>query len=90
MKTNKSLAQRKFSTIDGFGNRKAVCKKCHLIMSDIEPSGNAEFWHIASPHQTRALRCPNNKKKFDESSPEVEPFLTKALRRRYKRLNIQA
>lgn len=81
---------RLFPDIDDRGNRKAVCRKCSLVMQDIEPSGAASFQHFALDHQKRALKCPNDRKEFDESSPEVEPFLPKSARRRNKRLGIRA
>lgn len=74
---------------DHRGYLKGVCRRCGLVMHDVEPHGATEFWHIASPHQTRALACANSHQKFDERSPEVEPFMRKGRRRALRRQGIR-
>ncbi len=89
--TKKIVEGRDFPDDAPFGARKAVCRRCKLIMSDIEPMiTNGEFHHGAKPHQTRALACVNNGTTFDLRSPELEPFLRKRRRRLLKRLGIRA
>jgi hypothetical protein len=67
-----------------------VCCRCHLVMDDCEPhSSRGEFWHLAKPHQKRALACSNNGNYFFEDSPEVEPFMKKGRRRTLKRRGIR-
>lgn len=93
------LEKRDFSGEDGGGidapswwnRRVAVCKRCGLIISDSEPSTRTgEFYHKARPYQTRARRCQNAGKVFMTDDLELEPFMKKAQRRRYKRLGIRA
>jgi hypothetical protein len=51
-------------------------------MGDAEPScGAGEFYHLAEPHQTRALRCVNNRKSFTTEDLELVPFMRKSRRR---------
>ena len=70
--------------------RKMVCRRCKLVMKDIEPMiWEGEFWHIAKPHQTRAAACVNANNYFGITSPEVEPFMRKARRRALKRHGIR-
>ncbi len=71
-------------------NRKMVCRRCGLVMSDCEPMiWEGEFWHIAAPHQTRAAVCINANSYFGVTSPEVTPFMVKARRRALKRFGIR-
>lgn len=70
--------------------RKGVCKRCGLVMRDVEPmSGDGEFNHYAQAHQTRALVCSNNRSTLRIGSPELVPFMPKRTRRRLKRLGIR-
>ena len=82
--------ERDFPDTSGFGTRKAVCRRCHLVMSDRESSTTTgEFLHLAKPHQTRAAQCINAAKTFETTDPEVEPFLRKSRRRHLKRAGIR-
>jgi hypothetical protein len=86
------MLARDFPDYDVFSERRrGVCRRCHLIMADCEPStAHGEFWHLASPHQTKALRCKNDRKRFDTSDAELVPFIPKARRRFLKRASIRA
>jgi hypothetical protein len=87
----KSIPGRDFPDLDRYGHRKAVCRRCHLVMSDSEPGfTHGEFYHGAKPHQTRAMACVNNGKTFDQRHAEIEPFLRKSRRRALKRAGIRA
>lgn len=75
----------------GGERRRAVCKRCGLLMRDAEPScRTGEFYHIAKPYQTRALACRNNGNSFTTEDAEVVPFMRKARRRFLKRQGIRA
>lgn len=70
--------------------RKAVCRRCSLIITDCEPmTPDGDFCHVAKPHQTRAAVCVNANRSFGVSSPELTPFMRKARRRALKRRNIR-
>jgi hypothetical protein len=83
--------KRDFPLVNKFGDIKAVCRRCGLVINDCEPmDSRAEFFHGAKPHQTRALACPNDLKTFYAESPEIEPFMRKSRRRALKRAGIRA
>lgn len=86
------MLARDFPELDVYGSKRiGVCRRCHLLMNDCEPgSGDGEFWHLASPHQTRALRCRNDRKRFGTSDAELVPFMPKSRRRALKRMGIRA
>jgi hypothetical protein len=91
MKPRGHMDDRDFPSLDNFGSRKCVCKRCGLVMTDCEPmSGFGEFWHLARPHQTRAKRCANEGKRFHTHNAEVEPFMRKSRRRALKRMGVRA
>lgn len=75
-----------FPAIDGWGNRKAVCKRCHCVMRDCEPMGLGEFWHPNLDKNEKPHKCKNAGRQFNTSSLELEPFLRKRERRVLKRL----
>ena len=83
--------QRDFPAVPlGLEHRRVVCKRCHLIMVDCEPFiRGGEFYHLAKPHQTRALACHNGGQQFSNEDPEIEPFLRKGRRRFLKRAGIR-
>lgn len=66
----------------GGQRRRALCKRCGLLMSDAEPScSTGEFYHIAKPYQTRARSCVNHGKSFTTEDLELVPFMRKSRRR---------
>lgn len=68
--------------------RRAVCKRCHVVMVDYEnPAPYGEFHHPEILH--RGALCPNSGKGFDTTSEEVVPFMSKKERRRCKRLKLR-
>ena len=70
--------------------RRAVCRRCHLIMGDAEPATvHGEFYHLAAPHQTRALACRNRGQCFSTDDFEIVPFLRKSRRRALARFGIR-
>ena len=83
--------RRDFPDVDAFGNRKAVCKRCHVVMPDIEPmSGLGEFYHPREDKEGKPHWCRNAGKTFTMDDMEVEPFQRKGRRRAQKRLGIRA
>ena len=69
---------------------RAVCKRCHYAMTDIEPmSGNGEFWHPSKDRDGKTINCSNAGGMFHRNDAEVEPFLRKRDRRRNKRNNVR-
>lgn len=82
---------RDFPDEGPFEARRAVCRRCSLIMTDGEPMTRfGEFYHGARPHQTRAARCSNHGKTFGVEDREIEPFMRKKLRRALKRAGVRA
>jgi len=80
----------RFPEYSDFGDRRAVCRRCGLIMDDCEPSTQGgEFYHGAAPHQTRARRCRNHRGQFSTDDVEIQPFLRKSRRRFLKRAGIR-
>lgn len=73
-----------------YEQRKVVCRRCGLIMSDIEDmTSNGEFWHgpMYMPKADRKRKpCPNDGKAFDiTDTKEVAEFVRKRVRRAAKR-----
>jgi len=72
-------------------NRKIVCRRCGLVMSDMEPQmGNGEFWHGAmytpKTPPTPQSTCANAGSTFDlTDTKEVAEFVRKRIRRAAKR-----
>jgi len=65
---------------------KVVCKRCHIVMNDLEPNGgSAEFYHPSGMHSGRPVTCKNAGKTFRDGDTEVVPFVRKSLRRTIKR-----
>lgn len=65
---------------------KVVCKRCHIVMSDLEPCGSTgEFYHPTGIVSGRPVVCPNAGKTFIGGDTEVVPFVRKSMRRRIKR-----
>ena len=66
-------------------NRRAVCRRCFVVMSDIEPScGGGEFCHPTTFKKTgKPNPCKNAGGTFflDTGSDEIEPFASKKERR---------
>lgn len=84
------LLGRDFPSMDDLGNRKAVCTRCHVPMQDIEPaSAHGEFWHPTKNKEGKPHPCKNEGKRFSTLSPEIEPFLRKAARRRNHRNGVR-
>lgn len=60
-------------------------------MHDREPGcDSGEFLHLAKPHHTRALACPNNGRALTTTDTELVPFMRKSRRRYLKRAGIRA
>lgn len=86
----KTSAERDFPDASRW-HRKGVCRRCGLIVNDTEPMCRAGlFYHLAKPHQTRALCCPNNDKTLTTEDRDLVPFMRKGQRRRNKRNGIKA
>jgi len=86
----KSEEKRDFPDSSPWGDRRAVCKRCHVAMNDIEPmSPNGEFWHPARDKGGKPYSCKNAGHVFTIKDLEIEPFLRKAARRRNKRLGLR-
>jgi hypothetical protein len=66
---------------------KAVCKRCHVVMRDLEPfSGRGEFYHPNGVDlKGRPYTCKNAGKTFVTGDTEIVPFVRKRLRRTIKR-----
>jgi len=89
-KRSQAARGRDFPNTARWGS-KAVCRRCKLVMVDVEPcSPNGEFWHVAKPHQKRAILCVNNGGVFTQKNMEIEPFMRKVRRRALKRAGIRA
>ena len=58
---------------------RAVCKRCHAVMRDLEPSGSPEYWHPSDRD------CQNKGRTFTPRDPdflkELEPYRRKRERR---------
>lgn len=81
---------RDFPDSSIYGDRKAVCKRCHCVINDIEPCINTgEFWHPRYDKDGKVHWCKNAGKVFHTTDLELEPFLRKRDRRRQKRLGIK-
>lgn len=67
--------------------RRAVCRRCHVVMDDHEPmSKDAEFYHPRLlKDQKTPRKCPNVGKTFFEGDAEIEPFRRKRDRRAERR-----
>lgn len=84
------LGERDFPNVDDCGHRKAVCKRCHIVMRDCEPGQwEGEFHHHEPPGNARARRCVNAGQEFSTGSREVVPFLRKRRRRALARLGFR-
>jgi hypothetical protein len=83
--------RRDFPVEDAFiCNRKAVCKRCHVVMKDCEPmSGNGEFYHPSEDKDGKPHWCRNSDKYLTVRDLELEPFLPKARRRALQRMGIR-
>jgi len=87
------LLSAKMQKMNGsrYEHRRVICRRCGLIMSDIESeTGNGEFWHgpLYMPKAERARQkpCPNDGKVFDlKDTKEVAEFVRKRVRRAAKR-----
>ena len=65
---------------------KVVCKRCHIVMNDIEPySPRGEFLHPVGEHSGRPVTCKNAGQSFAGGDTEIVPFVRKSLRRTIKR-----
>jgi hypothetical protein len=86
----KSKEHRDFPDSDEYGNRRAVCKRCHAVMNDIEPSNSGgEFFHPSHDKLGKPYKCINAGKMFTTKNIEIEPFIKKSIRRKNKRLAIR-
>jgi hypothetical protein len=88
----KRIARDKdFPILSGcFGDRKAVCKRCHCVMNDFEPGElGGCFYHPTLDKEDKLHWCKNAGKTLDTSSSEIEPFLRKRDRRRHKRIGLK-
>lgn len=75
-----------FPDLDFCGHRKAVCRRCHCVMNDCEPSIlGGEFYHPAVDKQNKPYKCTNAGKCFKTFDSELEPFMRKRERRILKR-----
>lgn len=88
--TKKRIVGRDFPDMDATGHRKAVCKRCHCVMNDVEPgSPNGEFMHPRFDKDLKLRRCINVGKMFDQRDSEIEPFTRKSVRARNKRNGVR-
>ena len=78
-----------FPRTNEWGDRKAVCKRCHCVMKDCEPMGFGEFWHPTLNKEGKPHKCKNAGKRFYTSDTEIEPFLRKRERRILNRLDLR-
>jgi len=88
----KSKENRDFPSIPGafYNTCKAVCKRCHCVMSDAEPAApGGEFYHPSLDKNNKPHTCKNAGKVFDMNDLEMEPFMRKSRRRALKRLGIR-
>jgi hypothetical protein len=73
-----------------FTRRKGVCRRCHVVMQDIEDmSPHGEFIHPMNDKDGKPHWCPNAGITFTTRNTELVPFMPKSTRRRYKRLGIR-
>lgn len=78
---------RYFPDVDEYGHRKGVCRRCHVVMFDVEPeSSYGQFYHPRLDKKGKPHWCPNAGKCLNTQDKELEPFLRKAERRRNKRI----
>lgn len=40
-------------------NYRAICKRCHIVMHDLEPNGRAEFYHYEQFADGKPNHCKN-------------------------------
>jgi hypothetical protein len=81
---------RDFPNADSDWHRKAVCKKCHVPMSDFEPmSPHGEYYHPKEDKNGKPHTCPNAGMTFTDRDKAIEPFLRKSVRRAHKRMGIR-
>ena len=86
----KMIKGRDWPNAEGWSGCKAVCKRCHYAMVDIEPmSGSGEFWHPSIDKEKKPILCVNAGGMFHNWSSEVDPFLPKKRRRALKRMGIR-
>lgn len=79
-----------FPDQDSFGHRKAVCRRCKIVINDSEPATTyGEFYHPVTT-EGKSSQCPNQGQTFGVNEREIEPFLRKRERRRLKRENQRA
>ena len=70
-----------------YERRRAVCRRCHSVMSDTEPnSPNAEYFHQDHFRDGKKNNCKNARQTFTihdfaEKPKEIEPFMRKRDRR---------
>lgn len=66
-----------FPTINGWGDRKAVCKRCHCVMNDCEPMDlGGCFYHPTKDKEGKPHWCQNSGKQFSSFNTELRTFLT--------------
>lgn len=73
-------------------DRRAVCRRCHTIMKDIEPQiKGGEFFHKETFKNGKPNSCPNAGHCLDlvNNPTELELFVPKKLRRKAKRLKVR-
>jgi hypothetical protein len=81
---------RDFPDVDDLYHRKAVCKRCHCVLNDCEPSTpHGEYYHPRENKEGKPHSCPNAGQMFTGRDLEIEPFLPKKRRRALKRLGIR-
>lgn len=82
----KTDVERDFPDVNVWGDRRAVCRRCHAVMRDCEPSSHyGEFYHPSLDKKGKPHSCPNTGMCFSTYHTELVPFLHKAERRRMKR-----
>lgn len=70
--------------------RKAVCRRCHVVMQDAEPlCSSGEFYHPPLDKEGKPHWCRNAGITFTTRDLEIVPFLPKARRRALKRMGIR-
>jgi hypothetical protein len=81
---------RDFPDVDNTGHRKAVCKRCHCVMSDCESmTQNGEYHHPTTNKEGKPHTCVNSGLTFSQRDLEIEPFIRKSVRVRHKRNKVR-
>jgi len=84
--------QLKFNAQSDLQARRAVCKRCHVIMCDAENATlNGDFFHPVTFKNGKPNSCKNAGRclDFGDDSKELELFVPKKMRRKARGLGVQ-